>query len=48
MTPTSHVGAVSLFALLAWSVKVYVDPSKSYVELTLPVVNLHVAACCSS
>jgi hypothetical protein len=32
--------AVALFALLAWSIKVYDDPSQSYVELTPPIVDL--------
>jgi amino acid transporter len=32
------LAAVSLFGLLAWSVKVYLDPSQSYVVVSLPLV----------
>ncbi len=32
------LGTFSLFALLIWSIKVYVDPNRSYVEVNLPLI----------
>jgi len=32
------LGAFCLFALLFWSIKVYVDPSQSYIEIKLPLI----------
>ncbi len=35
------LAAIALFGLLAWSIKVYAEPSESDVELTIPVIGLH-------
>ncbi len=32
------LGTFLLFALLIWSIKVYVDPNQSYVEVNLPLI----------
>ncbi len=37
---TPVLSAVMLFALLAWSFKVYLDPSESEFEVTLPVIGV--------
>jgi len=39
---TPALGAIALFGLLAWSTKVYLVPSESEFEVTLPIVNVQV------
>jgi amino acid transporter len=36
------LGAFILFAMIAWSFKTYFDPSQSYVDVHIPIIDVHV------